>query len=138
MLGKAKNIHQGATEIADSQSNVTKIIQNLGKDFSGKLPTLMTGNILSMKNKYKELNETLDQYGKFLTHAANTYEWNDKETAQWIRNSTQVAVRRNEGLYYTMDGDGSSGSGTQTENFDLAPQDMNSDKYKLPPSALMD
>ena len=83
MLAKAKNIHQGASDVFDSQSKATNIIQNLGKDFSGKVPSLMTANMLAMRDKYNAMNETLDQYGKFLTHAANTYEWNDRDLAKW-------------------------------------------------------
>lgn len=83
ILGKAKNVHQGAADIFSSQENVTKTIQNLGKDFSGKLPTLMTEHMLSMRDKYRSMNENLTQYGSFLEHSANTYEWNDKELAKW-------------------------------------------------------
>jgi murein DD-endopeptidase MepM/ murein hydrolase activator NlpD len=83
MLGKSKNVNQGASDILSSQNNVTGIVRNLGKDFSGKLPTLMTEHMLAMESKYKSMNENITQYGKFLEHAANSYEWNDKELAKW-------------------------------------------------------
>jgi uncharacterized protein YukE len=83
ILGKSKNVNQGAADIFGSQENVTKTLQNLGKDFTGKLPTLMTEHMLAMRDKYKAMNENLTQYGSFLEHAANTYEWNESELTKW-------------------------------------------------------
>jgi hypothetical protein len=83
MLSKSQNITRSASELFASQGRVQSIIQNLGADFSGRIPTLMTEHVLGMKSKYEAMNTTLTKYGEFLDNAARTYEWNDKELAGW-------------------------------------------------------
>ena len=52
MLAKSKNVLQGAAEIMESQNRVMEVVRNLGRDFSGKMPALMTGNLLAIREKY--------------------------------------------------------------------------------------
>ena len=137
MLGKAKNINQGAMDIFNSQGNVTKTIQNLGKDFSGRLPSLIVQNVLSMRDKYKAMNETLDQYGKFLENAANTYEWNERELTKW---ATALGGEKGASVHGaiggTPGGTGTGSEGGRTGSSNLISQDMNSRYYNLPAGAV--
>ncbi|MDR1472251.1 MAG: hypothetical protein LBS75_06985, partial [Synergistaceae bacterium] len=70
-----------ADEILTSQQGISKLIGNMGHDFNGKLPTLMTQNILSMDKKYQSMNETLKEYSGFIHHAAEIYDANDAQLA---------------------------------------------------------
>ena len=83
MHEKSGKIAQGITDIYGSQNSVTQTIQNLGRGFSGPLPTAMTERMLLMRSQYETMNKTLTGYQVFLENAANTYEWNDQEMARW-------------------------------------------------------
>jgi uncharacterized protein YukE len=83
MLERAGKIREGGESISASHNSVLGIMQNLGTDFSGRLPTAMLELMLSQKDKYAAVHEAIKDYGDFVTHAANTYEWTDKEIARW-------------------------------------------------------
>jgi uncharacterized protein YukE len=83
MLEMAGKIHEGKEAISASQNSVLGIMQNLGADFSGKLPTAMLELMLAQKDKYAAVCEAIKDYGDFVEHAAQTYEWTDKEIARW-------------------------------------------------------
>jgi uncharacterized protein YukE len=83
MLERAGKIIGSGEELSASQEAVLGIMGNLGADFSGKLPTAMLELMLSQKDKYAAVNEAVKDYGDFVEHAANTYEWTDKEIARW-------------------------------------------------------
>ena len=85
MLERAKGIEQNAGRILDSQNKVTGIFQNMGRSFSGRVPTLMTENMLAMDGEYKTMNEILNQYKTFMEDTARNYEWTDEELAKWAQ-----------------------------------------------------
>jgi hypothetical protein len=39
--------------------------------------------MLAGKDKYAAIHEAVKDYGDFVEHAANKYEWSDKEIARW-------------------------------------------------------
>ena len=84
MKSRAANIGSQAKEILDSQSAVTDIFQNMGPDFSGRIPSLMTEKMIAMESLYQGINTTLTGYQDFLVEAANNYEWTDSEAAKWM------------------------------------------------------
>lgn len=84
MQRRAANIRNSAGEILDSQTNVTNIFQNMGRDFSGRIPSLMTEKMIAMENVYQSINATLSGYSEFLLDAAQSYEWTDAEGARWM------------------------------------------------------
>jgi uncharacterized protein YukE len=83
MLEMAGKIRAGGEAVNASQNSVIGIMRNMGADFSGKLPTAMLELMLSQKDKYAAVHEAIKDYGDFTEHAANTYEWTDKEIARW-------------------------------------------------------
>ena len=86
MERRAGEIGNKAGEILDIQTNVTNIFQNMGRDFSGRIPSLMTEKMIAMEDVYQNINATLNGYKDFLSDAAKNYEWNDSEAARWTRN----------------------------------------------------
>ena len=86
MERRAGEIGNRAGEILDIQTNVTNIFQNMGRDFSGRIPSLMTEKMIAMEDVYQNINSTLNGYKDFLSDAAKNYEWNDSEAARWSRN----------------------------------------------------
>ncbi len=85
MERRASDIGNKAGEILDTQNAVTNIFQNMGRDFSGRIPSLMTEKMIAMESVYQGINATLNGYKDFLVDAARNYEWNDAEAAQWAR-----------------------------------------------------
>ncbi|MDR0647892.1 MAG: hypothetical protein LBF92_00950 [Synergistaceae bacterium] len=83
MLERAGKIRGSGEELGASHDGVLSVMQNMGADFSGKLPTAMLELMLSQKDKYAAVGEAIKDYGDFVEHAANTYEWTDKEIARW-------------------------------------------------------
>lgn len=83
MQQRAGEIGHRADELRESQSNVTSIFQNMGRDFSGRIPSLMTEKMIAMESVYNGINATLNGYKDFLNDAAQTMEWTDSEAARW-------------------------------------------------------
>ena len=83
MISRAGNIGVNASEIFNSQNQVTNIFQNLGRDFSGRIPSLMTEKMIAMESVYQSMNNTLNGYKDFLEDSARTIEWTDEEAAHW-------------------------------------------------------
>ena len=71
--------------LLSDQNAVTNIFQGMGRDFSGRIPSLMTEKMIAMEDIYQGINDTLNGYKDFLSDAAKNYEWNDAEAAQWTR-----------------------------------------------------
>ena len=67
MERRASSIGVNADDILSIQNAVTNIFQNMGRDFSGRIPSLMT------------------EYKDFLSNAARTMEWTDAEGARLTR-----------------------------------------------------
>ncbi len=83
MIARAGNIGANASEILNSQNQVTSIFQNLGRDFSGRIPSLMTEQMIAMESVYQAMNNNLNGYKDFLEESARTIEWTDEEAARW-------------------------------------------------------
>ena len=83
MIARAGNVGTNAGEILNSQNQVTSIFQNLGRDFSGRIPSLMTEQMIAMESVYQSMNNTLNGYKDFLEDSARTIEWTDEEAARW-------------------------------------------------------
>ena len=83
MIARAGNVGTNAGEILNSQNQVTSIFQNLGRDFSGRIPSLMTEQMIAMESVYQSMNNTLNGYKDFLEESARTIEWTDEEAARW-------------------------------------------------------
>ena len=83
MVNRAGIIGQNASEILSSQNKVTDIFQNMGKNFSGKIPSLMTQQMIAMDSDYQAMNTMLGNYKTFLEDSAQNYEWTEEELARW-------------------------------------------------------
>ena len=84
MERRAISIGSSAEEILNKQNAVTNIFQNMGRDFSGRIPSLMTEKMIAMEDAYQGINTTLNGYKDFLSDIAKNYEWNDAEAARWM------------------------------------------------------
>lgn len=83
MMDRARKILESAGRIHESQNAVLNIFSNMGRDFSGKVPSLMTQQMLAMESDYQNMNNMLTSYSEFLDKAADNYEWSDAELAKW-------------------------------------------------------
>ena len=84
MESRAASIGSNADILLDVQNAVTNIFQNMGRDFSGRIPSLMTEKMIAMEEVYQNINATLNGYKDFLSDVAKNYEWNDSEAAKWM------------------------------------------------------
>mgnify|MGYP007070221614 CR=1 FL=1 len=62
MLSRAEVIGRGAENILSSQNTVTQTFQNMGRDFSGRVPGLMIQHMASMESDYKTMNNILNNF----------------------------------------------------------------------------
>ena len=85
MIERANFIGQNAEIILENQNNVTNIFKNLGRGFSGKIPSLMTQHMLAMDPEYKNMNGILNNYKNFLEDAAQKYEWTEEELTKFAQ-----------------------------------------------------
>lgn len=85
MERRAADIGTQASEILSTQNAVTNIFQGMGRDFSGRIPSLMTEKMIAMEDIYHGINETLNGYKDFLSSTAKNYDWNDSEASRWMR-----------------------------------------------------
>ena len=85
MEARASDIGTKADSILDIQNAVTNIFQSLGRDFSGRIPSLMTEKMIAMEDIYQGINGTLNGYAAFLSDAAKNYDLSDREGARWAR-----------------------------------------------------
>lgn len=85
MESRAAGIGERAGEILSIQNEVTNIFQNMGRDFSGRIPSLMTEKMIAMEDVYQGINSTLTSYKDFLSDAARNMEWTDSEAARLTR-----------------------------------------------------
>jgi cell wall-associated NlpC family hydrolase len=84
MAKKAANIDNTAESILSSQQAITKLVNSLTKDdFNGRLPEMMKQKVVGLEEKYNLLHETLSNYSKAITAAANTYVATDQAIARW-------------------------------------------------------
>ena len=89
MKNRAAGIGNNADALLNAQNAVTNIFQNMGRDFSGRIPSLMTEKMIAMEDVYQGINATLNNYRDFLVDAADNYDWNDSEASRWTRLLTQ-------------------------------------------------
>ncbi|MBQ6775152.1 MAG: hypothetical protein IJP53_01715 [Synergistaceae bacterium] len=85
MISRAGNIGANASDILSSQNQVTGIFQNMGRDFSGKIPALMTEKMIAMESDYQNINSILNGYKEFLEDSARNIVWTDEQAAQWAK-----------------------------------------------------
>ncbi|MBR0316832.1 MAG: hypothetical protein IJQ99_08195 [Synergistaceae bacterium] len=83
MLNRAGKVAQESGKIFESQHKVTDIFKNMGKNFSGEIPSLMTQHMLAMDKEYTTMNSILKGYADFIENTARNYEWTDEELARW-------------------------------------------------------
>ena len=82
MLEKAATIGQDTANILEKQNMVTSIFSNMGKNFSGNIPSLMTQHMCAMDKEYTAINRILGGYKDFLEYSANNYDWKEDELAR--------------------------------------------------------
>ena len=70
----AASIGNNADDIQEMQEAVTNIFQNMGRDFSGNIPSLMTESMIAMEEDYQKINDTLHGYKNLLADAARDYD----------------------------------------------------------------
>jgi surface antigen len=109
MIEKSQTIRGRADAILDSQKSVSGIASGMGQNFSGKMPSLILRNVLSMRGKYTEINENLTEYSGFLEHAANEYEWTEAELTKLMQSIGTPAA--DDGTPGTPPGNGGGGNG---------------------------
>ncbi|MBR0035854.1 MAG: hypothetical protein IJP54_09275 [Synergistaceae bacterium] len=85
MERRAAAIGSNADALLDVQNAVTNIFQNMGRDFSGRIPSLMTEKMIAMEETYQGINAKLNEYKDFLSEVAKNYEWNDSEATRWFQ-----------------------------------------------------
>ena len=85
MIKRAEAIEQGTTSLFNSQKSVTKILMNMDRCFSGRVPRLMTERMILMEREYARVNLILTRYSAFLKQVAQQYEWSDEQAARWAR-----------------------------------------------------
>ena len=78
----AGTIGSNASDILSGQKSVTNIFQNMGREFSGRIPSLMTEKMIAMEDVYQGINDTLTNYSEFLRNAAQSYERIDTEAGR--------------------------------------------------------
>ena len=83
MLNRANRIGQNTSNILEKQNMVTNLFKNMGKNFSGKIPGLMTQHMLAMDKEYQTMNGILKNYKDFLEDSARNYEWKEEELARF-------------------------------------------------------
>lgn len=83
MLNRANRIGQNTSNILEKQNMVTNLFKNMGKNFSGKIPGLMTQHMLAMDKEYQTMNGILKNYKDFLEDSARNYEWKEDELARF-------------------------------------------------------
>ena len=79
MLNSANKIEQEAGNILDSQHKVSEIFSNMGKFFTGRVPSLMVQHMLAMDQEYTNMNGILSNYKTFLEDTANTYDLTEEQ-----------------------------------------------------------
>ncbi|MDR1509184.1 MAG: hypothetical protein LBS53_06060 [Synergistaceae bacterium] len=87
------------------QENVRKIIGDMGRCFSGKLPSLMLQNSMNIFTKTRAMKDNLkNYYADFLQHAAVSYEEADHASASEAKNlaggsagSSNIVGKSNQG-----------------------------------------
>ena len=85
MKNRAAGIGNNADALLNAQNAVTNIFQNMGRDFSGRIPSLMTEKMIAMEETYQGINAKLNEYKDFLSEVAKNYEWNDSEATRWFQ-----------------------------------------------------
>ena len=108
MLNRANKIGQDTTNILEKQNMVTDLFRNMGRNFSGKIPSLMTQHMLGMDKEYKTMNGILTNYKTFLEDSAHSYEWKEDELARF------AASLGNPGASSASNNSGSTAAGTTT------------------------
>ena len=125
MLDRASRIGQASDLMFSNQNAVTQIFQNMGRNFSGRVPGLMTQHILAMESDYKSMNTILTNYRNFMEDAARNYNWTENELASWAESlgngeqtgssgnsdNTGTSTPTNDGGTTTMGGTTSSNGG---------------------------
>ena len=85
MERRASAIGSNADILLEAQNAVTNIFQNMGRDFSGRIPSLMTEKMIAMEDTYQGINAKLNEYKDFLSDVAQNYEWSNAEAARWFQ-----------------------------------------------------
>ena len=93
MLNRANKIGQDTTSILDKQNMVTSLFRNMGRNFSGKIPSLMTQHMLGMEKEYRTMNSILTNYKTFLEDSAHNYEWKEDELARFAESLGEPGAR---------------------------------------------
>lgn len=117
MINRAGTIGENTSRILESQNQITRIFQNMGRNFSGRIPTLMTQTMLAMDKDYKSMNGILTGYKDFLEESAHNYEWNEAELAKWAESLGDKSVNpsgNNSNAGISNSGTSSSSSSTSS------------------------
>ena len=85
MIARAGVIGRNISRIQNSQNNILKIFRNMGREFGGRIPSLMIQHMLAMSKEYMIINRDLNKYKDLLEEAARSYEWSDAEAARWAQ-----------------------------------------------------
>lgn len=83
MFNIAKRIGQNTRDILEYQNNVSKIFRNMGRTFTGNVPSLMVQHMLAMESEYMTMNEMLNGYKNFIEDSARNYDWTEDEMTRW-------------------------------------------------------
>jgi surface antigen len=82
MRSKSSSISKLSGEFYDLAIDTNKIVEAIGQDFNGKLPSLLIGNLRDLGAKQKLVYETLNKYAENVTKAADAYKATDEELAK--------------------------------------------------------
>ncbi|MBR1485673.1 MAG: hypothetical protein IJ597_00265 [Synergistaceae bacterium] len=95
MLNRADKIGQNTRNILEKQNMVTNLFKNMGKNFSGNIPSLMTQHMVAMDKEYQTMNGMLTNYKDFLEDSAHNYEWKEEELARMIESLSGTSTSSN-------------------------------------------
>ncbi len=110
MRGKAQNILSWFKDHKASNEKMMNILKNMGPVFSGKLPSKMLQNVLSMKESYRALYQDAERHAGKIMDAANAYDEAERTTTNEVN---------------ALDNVSSTGSnGVSSENPQVATQNM--------------
>ena len=93
MLNRANKIGQDTRSILEKQNMITTLFRNMGRNFSGKIPSLMTQHMLGMDKEYRAMNGILTNYKTFLEDSAHNYEWKEEELARFAESLGEPGAR---------------------------------------------
>lgn len=106
MKATADRIGDRLSLMVDSQKNVKDLMSSILVHFESN-PKVMTAlHLANVRIGYQDTTTSLKGYQEFISKAADTYEWNDKQIARWAE---QMNEKKGVDIYNYIPDDSNSG-----------------------------